>query len=201
MQKFRKFSRIISEHFKNNFKNNFELNFEKLCKVFRKFAWRNMHSAGSARCRFCGRKAVFREVIHGLFTFSFLSLLAVHLPHGRRFYKINNGRSCAQPMGIRFGWVAWRVVGTILKINGKSEINYDNIVSKNVGPRTRNLCEKFWPLHAPFMGVCIKSFTGKWLERSMCRAKRPKQSIIYLKTQYNNSKSSASGLYKNVCLS
>ncbi len=27
----------------------------------------------------------FREVIHGLFTFSFLSLLAVHLLHGRRF--------------------------------------------------------------------------------------------------------------------
>ncbi len=27
------------------------------------------------------------------------------------------------------------------------------------------------------------------------------RSIIYLKTQYNNSKSSASGLYKNVCLS
>ncbi len=31
---------------------NFELNFEKFCKVFRKFAWRNVHSAGCCKVPF-----------------------------------------------------------------------------------------------------------------------------------------------------
>ncbi len=37
------------------------------------------------------QKAVFREVTHGLFTFSFLSLLAVHELHGRRLELLVDG--------------------------------------------------------------------------------------------------------------
>ncbi len=48
---FWKFSKIISEHF--------ELNFEKFCKVFRKFAWRNVHSSGSCKVPFLQAKGCF----------------------------------------------------------------------------------------------------------------------------------------------
>ncbi len=52
---FGKFSKITSEHFKNNFKK-FRI---KFCKVFRKFARRNVHNAGSCKVPFLQAKGCF----------------------------------------------------------------------------------------------------------------------------------------------
>ncbi len=58
-------------------------------KYFENLQGRMCTVQDSTKCCFCRRKAVFRDVIHGLFTFSFLSLLVVHLLHGRSLQKVN----------------------------------------------------------------------------------------------------------------
>ncbi len=57
------------------------------------------------------RKVVFREVTHGLFTFSFLSLKAVHELHGRRVTvnntsKKSSNKKCSGAPGLQI-WLYW----------------------------------------------------------------------------------------------